>query len=448
MNLSASVFSADTGRLELEIGSGTAYFFLRGPGEGIVDVQGDTFSLNLSGTTDRSTVIVKSKVGTGTLSSLNASELRRFVAKSITVEDGILDFQGGVQRLVIGNANRSQINVGGAETLKNQLVISIGHATDTSVFSNRAIKFGRAKSMIDADGDVDLVQAPAIAKFRTKGPMDAQIEGTSWIASLPTGVQRKILWYADHEEGSLVDWDLGGGPNAGGGIFNTGGDQVEASASDDVAHSGRFSAKARITGAFQSQNGNRAVRLMRWTNKPWDQGGDFFRSPAYYSTWMYIPEAYDPGKDAPWDPGDGGWWNVFQFKSDDANGVSQPMFSMNIEMNEDGQMVPYLWSAQEEKSYAPKTEIAITPGKWVHIEAYYKSSPNNNGRITLYQDGEQIIDVKNVQTVLPGGDEAAVWGIGNYTDHIDGGAVDGEATIYFDDSVVSTTRISKYVQAP
>jgi len=40
-----------------------------------------------------------------------------------------------------------------------------------------------------------------------------------------------------------------------------------------------------------------------------------------------------------------------------------------------------------------------------------------------------------VKTVLA---EPAIWGVGNYTDHITGGDKPGSATIFFDDATIST----------
>ncbi len=250
-----------------------------------------------------------------------------------------------------------------------------------------------------------------------------------------------IIWSADHEEGSLYDWTYPDFRYAGGGVFNTGGDAVEVIASTDVAKTGRYSARATITGAFQARN-KHAVRLMRWTDRPWDDGGDIFQNPAWFSTWMYFPEKYDPKKSAPWDPGDGGWWNIFQFKSNDANGVSQPIWTMNIAQDESsGNNFVYLYSKENSpRSFEQSNPLTVPVKRWVHFEAFYDAS-EDNGRITIWQDGQQIIDANNVVTLPRGGDGNVVWGIGNYTDHIAGGAVDGTATIYFDDSVVSTQRI-------
>ncbi len=246
-----------------------------------------------------------------------------------------------------------------------------------------------------------------------------------------------ILWSADMEEGTLYDWFYDDQSQSGGGVFNTGGDEVIAQASDVVAHSGTYSAEATITNAFQAQNGNRAVRLMRWTDKPWADGGDYFPADAYYSTWMYIPTTYNVNKYDPWDPGDGGWWNVFQFKSDDSNGDSQPMWVLNIDHNDETRAMSfYLYSDYNTPaSHSQISPIQIPVGRWFHIEARYVQSSANSGSITFWQDGSRILHVDNVVTILDGN---AVWGIGNYTDHIVGGEVDGIATVYFDDAIVST----------
>ncbi len=250
-----------------------------------------------------------------------------------------------------------------------------------------------------------------------------------------------ILWQADMEEGTLYDWFYDDQAQSGGGVFNTGDDEVIAQASTAVARSGHYSAEATITNAYRAQNGSRAVRLMRWTDKPWAGGGDYFPADAYYSTWMYIPTTYNVNKYAPWDPGDGGWWNVFQFKSDDENDESQPIWTLNIAHDDLNQtMVFYAYTKYNTPaSHAQSEPIPIPVGRWFHVEARYVQSANENGRVTFWQDGVEILDVDQVNTILSGN---AVWGIGNYTDHIVGGEVDGTATIFFDDAIVSTQSVA------
>jgi len=85
----------------------------------------------------------------------------------------------------------------------------------------------------------------------------------------------------------------------------------------------------------------------------------------------------------------------------------------------------------------------IPVGQWVHLEAYYKIATDNTGRVTVYQNGQQIIDVQNVQTQAPGS-TSIYWGVANYTDNI----VPSTATIYVDDVAISTTYIPDSSTAP
>ncbi len=264
-----------------------------------------------------------------------------------------------------------------------------------------------------------------------------------WIETLSEAQRNSILWIADHEEGNLDDWDKGGSPNAGGGVFNTGGSDVQAISVPGVAHSGEFAAKTTITNAIRAENGNKAVRLMRWTDKSWEEGGDYFPDTAYYSAWVFMPETCNPNKYDPWDPGDGGWWNVFQFKSNDAAGVSQPMWTLNVAHNDNtGVMSFYFWSSLLQQSFAQNGVVPMPVAEWFHLEARVVASTGPSGRITLWQNGIEIFDLQAIQTVLNGESEKPIWGIGNYTNHIACGGQEGSATIYFDDAAVSTLSLS------
>lgn len=267
-----------------------------------------------------------------------------------------------------------------------------------------------------------------------------------WIATLPQDVQDAILWEGDMEEGTLNDWSKEEFQFPGGGIFNTGEPEVEANVINTFSHSGDYAAQAIISNAWQAQNGSRAVRLMRWTDKPWDDGGDYFPEETYYSAYYYFPETYNPNKYDPWDPGDGGWWNVFQFKSDDANGNSQPLWVLNIYHDDQNNlMIPYLYTPVNSPNSIEQSgdPLSIPVEEWVHFEAYYKGSTANmpDGEIKFWMDGQLLFEAANVITRLD--EENVVWGIGNYTDHIQG-SIDGSAEVYFDDCIISTVPIHPY----
>lgn len=288
--------------------------------------------------------------------------------------------------------------------------------------------------------------ALVLAMILAEGGVRAQTTATeSWIESLPTDLQASILWQADHEEGNLTDWEPIGTKEPGGGVLNTREDAVTAVATTVQAHSGRYSAQATITGALRGWRGSRAVRLMRWTNRPWDKGGHEFPRQAYYSTWMYFPRRYNSNKYPPWDPGDGGWWNVFQFKANDDDDVSQPVWALNVGHDDDARAMEfYLYSSLNRPASIDQDEpIPLPIGRWFHVEAFYRVSAGSGGEIIVWQDGHQILHGKDVRTAVSKANENAVWGIGNYTDHIAGEPKEGRSTIFFDDAIVSARRISK-----
>ena len=243
---------------------------------------------------------------------------------------------------------------------------------------------------------------------------------------------------ADHEEGTLIDWEFDRDPdNAGGGIFNTGkSGEAKAEADPSMAFTGRFCAKTTIQNAIRSQNGAKAVRLMRWTDKPWSENGKYFPKSAYYGVWMRLDHEYSTANPA---SSSGGWWNVFQFKSNDKQGNSQPVWVLNIgNSRKTGEMQFYLYSdVNRTRSVSQQNPVALPVGRWFHLEVFYKQSGKNetNGRITVWQDGVLILSANNVKTILV---EKVMWGIGNYTDHVTQGINPGTATIYYDDATVST----------
>jgi hypothetical protein len=298
-----------------------------------------------------------------------------------------------------------------------------------------------------------LTQAPGEASVTSQAESKAG-EPTTWIDRLPAKFQQSILWKADYETGNLEQWSIPTSKDPGGGVLLTDEDNVIAKATTVMAHSGKYSGEATIRNAIRATRGSKAVRFMRWATGAYDQGGVELPTEAYYSTWVYLPEAYDPKKQAPWDPGDGGWWNVFQFKSNDEQNESQSAWTLNIQKDpQSRQLSCYLYShINTEKSWSPREAVKIPVRQWFHIEAFVKVSAEEAGQIEVWLDGVSLIRADNVRTAVNSPHPNIVWGIGNYTDHIAGGSKIGTATIYFDDSLISTQPASPFatgdLQAP
>jgi hypothetical protein len=101
-------------------------------------------------------------------------------------------------------------------------------------------------------------------------------------------------------------------------------------------------------------------------------------------------------------------------------------------------MIFYLYTKYNQPhSHKAQSQIPIPVGKWFHVEALNeKSKPyRKNGNIKIWFNGIVLFDIPHVVTSLS---EHTSWGLGNYTDYIDGGTTPGTATIYFDDALVST----------
>ena len=234
-----------------------------------------------------------------------------------------------------------------------------------------------------------------------------------------------LLWSADHETGDFSQWEA----KQGRAIYNsnTAPGTSNISISTDVARSGQHALKLRLTDARNGQT--QGARIFR----RWLDNDIFPAAPlpdeAYYAAWFYFPQAYAPEM----------WWNIFQFKS--RGNQSQPMFSLNVAQGRTGDMYLYMWDNILEQSYGQDTGVVYIPiGRWVHIEAYLRTRHTPTGRLTIWQDGVQIIDLVNIQTLV-NQDDRLHWSINNYTD----GIVPSDPTIYVDDAAISTTRISQQV---
>jgi Polysaccharide lyase len=228
-----------------------------------------------------------------------------------------------------------------------------------------------------------------------------------------------VLWSADHETGDLSQWYAEGG----GGEFNSG--SASSTASSDVAHSGRYSARTSIL-----TPGVSGVRLFRWNESR-------IHPEAYYSAWFYFPRSYRVPV----------WWNIFQFKSRSGAAVNDPFWSLQVGNRRNGAMHLYLdWWNRLSIEGPRRGEFGgrsfsqdlkdLSVENWIHIEVFLRQSSAFDGQLIVWQDGVELFNVRDIRTRYPAPDGANEWSISNYSDAI----VPSPTTIYIDDAVISTTR--------
>ena len=76
----------------------------------------------------------------------------------------------------------------------------------------------------------------------------------------------------------------------------------------------------------------------------------------------------------------------------------------------------------------------IPVGRWWQLEVYVVKAPDATGRVTVWQDGVQVIDAPNVPTTYS---DDFQWSVDSYSRALD----PSRATIYVDDAAISTSRI-------
>jgi hypothetical protein len=202
-----------------------------------------------------------------------------------------------------------------------------------------------------------------------------------------------------------------------------------SSASTDVAHSGRYSAKATIA----TPPSPSAVRLFRWTESR-------ANPEAYYSAWLYFPRIYTPS-----------WWIIDQFKSRSCSTCDpDPFWFVQVGNRANGAMFLYLtwWHGPWPNGTVEgphqgefggqdyyQTVKDLPTNQWVHLEIFLRQSSGFGGEIVVWQDGTEILRQSNVKTRYPFmGDE---WAPSSYS----GSISPSPATIYIDDAAISTARL-------
>ncbi len=235
-----------------------------------------------------------------------------------------------------------------------------------------------------------------------------------------------VLWSADHEEGTLLDWSKTVGFSVSGGNFSdslVNNENLIVSVTANRPHRGRYSLYTKIKGAIN--NHTVATRIMRWR----DDRGQVFPKEAYYSTWMYVVHNYRTTA---------GWWIIAQFKTRRPdNSTADPTLTWNLQGDGSGYTF-YFYDHSKKVSY--KSPVRFRAGEWVHLEAWMRYD-TTQGAVTFWLNGQEVINRTGLRTKLTNNDLYQIWGVGNYTSGIEGHPDGpGIAEIYFDDAMVSTAR--------
>jgi cell division septation protein DedD len=224
-----------------------------------------------------------------------------------------------------------------------------------------------------------------------------------------------VLWSADHEEGHTGDWWLPGPPRVEGN--NCGGEYNNGTATSEISqirHGGLYGLALRVPN--MSTDDSMGARLFRWCEARQN-------SALYYSAWYFIPQQVSVN---------GWWWHLMEWKS---AGSFNAKFTLAVDNRADGRMYLGLGrGADSGGGFWGQTVKDMPVGQWFHIEAYYLKSAGPTGRVTVWQDGVQIVDLAGVQTANSADLGWAVINYGQFT-------LPSDVTIYVDDAAISTARL-------
>jgi Polysaccharide lyase len=272
------------------------------------------------------------------------------------------------------------------------------------------------------EGHTVTAEASPVEQTNTVSPVSENIKTpTPTITSLPASTEEPssfnpaaIVWKATHETGDISEWQQHGD-------FIRQGQSAYYSMVTPFAHTGNYSISLTIDTEGYSDSGGHAAYLFFWDQLPEDA--------YYYSAWYYIPAGTQPQH----------WWNVWQWKST-YNGdtdYSVPMYILDILEQNNGELALHLVYRPdiEEKIDYRQNQKTVPTDQWFHIEAYYKKAVDETGQVIVWQDGEEILNLSNVQTTEQ--DNTVYWSINHYTDEI----LPAPSSIYIDDAAITTERI-------
>lgn len=218
-----------------------------------------------------------------------------------------------------------------------------------------------------------------------------------------------ILWQATFEPADLSEWLSDGA----GGIYKDNLATAPAP-SQDVAHRGRYSGIATMAPVTVTS----FSYLFREQPSP---------PEAYYGAWFFIPASVEIRS----------WLSLlhFGFHRSASAQDTLPVWDFNVHPSSDGSLIARLFQSEPAvKNYEQSNPIPVPVGRWVHFEIMCRKAADATGRLTVWQDGQQILDLTNVVTAPT---EWLQWDAGGGSNDI----APSPATVYFDDATISLTRV-------
>lgn len=176
---------------------------------------------------------------------------------------------------------------------------------------------------------------------------------------------------------------------------------------DSPVHNGQFAAAFTVNGNATDTSEDRSqARCVRRGVMP---------KSATYGAWYLVPELHTSDAN----------WNLFHFLGVTET-ESHALWDISLANNSDGELVLTVFNFLTGTHPRMMGIPAIRVGTWVHIEIQLKRSAQNNGEVTVSQDGAVGLHLTNLITDDTDWGE---WYVGNYARKL----VPELSTVYVDD---------------
>ncbi|HYQ01902.1 MAG TPA: heparin lyase I family protein [Polyangiaceae bacterium] len=152
-----------------------------------------------------------------------------------------------------------------------------------------------------------------------------------------------------------------------------------------------------------------------------------FPESAYYGAYYFIPEALQNAQED---------WNLFHFQGGQVDDMTLKGF-WDVSLTEIGDSGEWQLVVKDPLAqpgtllvYGADAPKPVPIGKWFHIELFLKRAADATGKVTLYQDGEKLLDKSNLKS---NASPFTQWYVGDWAAN----ATPADSSLYVDDITIS-----------
>jgi hypothetical protein len=223
-----------------------------------------------------------------------------------------------------------------------------------------------------------------------------------------------VLWTGLFEGNTFDEWAADGDGAAL--AFPEGGNRIEIS-SARVRHGG-YAAKLTVEAVPGATQGSAVLA----------RAGDALPVEGYYSAWYYLPRSVSVSVNV------GRYWVIFKFRQQNQDAIGE-LFDLDLINLDAGEMSLQLYDHRRAGVVPLDVDSPVVPvGQWFQIEAFYRNTQDDTGRLTFWLDGRQIVELANQPMAATPFIEWNACSIG-------ADLTPSTAEIYVDDCAVSRSRV-------